>query len=67
MAAQDEDDVAVEPHSRLVDQVVGPAVKVAGEQFLAHLDGYTVEDLCQKAEESRVFSHHGAATVDFAI
>jgi Rrf2 family protein len=67
MAAQDEDDVAIEPHSRLVDQVVGPAVKVAGEQFLAHLDGYTIEDLCQKADERRVFSHPSAATMDFAI
>lgn len=67
MASQEEDDEAVEPHSRLVDQVVGPAVKAAGERFLVHLDAYTIEDLCQKAEERRVFANGSPATMDFAI
>jgi Rrf2 family transcriptional regulator, iron-sulfur cluster assembly transcription factor len=67
MAAQLEDDDFVEPESRLVDVVVGPAVKSAGETFLASLDNHTIEDLCQKADEKRVFSGSGAATVDFAI
>jgi Rrf2 family transcriptional regulator, iron-sulfur cluster assembly transcription factor len=47
--------------------VVGPAVKSAGETFLASLDTYSIEDLCQKADEKRVFSGSGAGTVDFAI
>ncbi len=67
MASQEDDEEAVEPHSRLVDQVVGPTVKVAGEHFLAHLDGFTIEDLCQKADENRVFSTHSPTTMDFAI
>jgi Rrf2 family transcriptional regulator, iron-sulfur cluster assembly transcription factor len=67
MAAQLEDDDFVEPESRLVDVVVGPAVKSAGETFLASLDTYSIEDLCQRADEKRVFSGSGAATVDFAI
>jgi Rrf2 family transcriptional regulator, iron-sulfur cluster assembly transcription factor len=67
MAAQLEDDDFVEPESRLVDVVVGPAVKSAGETFLASLDTYSIEDLCQKADEKRVFSGSGAGTVDFAI
>jgi Rrf2 family transcriptional regulator, iron-sulfur cluster assembly transcription factor len=67
MAAQLEDDDFVEPESRLVDVVVGPAVKAAGATFLANLDTHSIEDLCQKADEKRVFSGGGAATVDFAI
>jgi Rrf2 family transcriptional regulator, iron-sulfur cluster assembly transcription factor len=66
MAAQIGDDEAVEPHSKLVDEVVGPAVKAAGDRFLEHLDGYTIDDLCQRAEERRVFPGMGAAA-DFAI
>jgi Rrf2 family protein len=66
MASQEEEDVA-EPHSRLVDQVVGPAVKTAGERFLSHLDGFTIEDLCLKAEERRVFGSASAPAMDFAI
>ena len=66
MASQEEEDAA-EPHSRLVDQVVGPAVKAAGERFLSHLDGFTIEDLCLKAEERRVFGSANAAAMDFAI
>jgi hypothetical protein len=45
---------------------VGPAVKAAGDRFLEHLDGYTIDDLCQRAEERRVFPGMGAAA-DFAI
>jgi Rrf2 family transcriptional regulator, iron-sulfur cluster assembly transcription factor len=67
MTSQIEDEDFVEPESRLVDVVVGPAVKAAGESFLANLDAFTIEDLCQKADEHRVFSNGHAAMVDFAI
>ncbi len=56
-----------EPQSRLVDMVVSPAVKTAGEAFLASLDQFTVEDLCKQAETHAVFGGMGAANVDFAI
>jgi Rrf2 family transcriptional regulator, iron-sulfur cluster assembly transcription factor len=65
-SAPDEGDFN-EPESELVDIVISPAVRAAGSAFLATLDNYTVEDLCGKAEENRVFSNEGSAAVDFAI
>jgi Rrf2 family iron-sulfur cluster assembly transcriptional regulator len=54
------------PASRLVDQVVGPAVTRASDAFLSELDRITVEDLCRDAEGKLVFG--GApAGIDFAI
>lgn len=55
-----------EPHSRLVDEVVGPPVRKAGEAFLAELDRITVDDLCQAAAEKSVFGDTIAAS-DFTI
>jgi Rrf2 family transcriptional regulator, iron-sulfur cluster assembly transcription factor len=37
-------------HSRLVDDVVHPHVRIAGAAFLEHLDGITVDDMCKQAE-----------------
>jgi Rrf2 family protein len=68
MTAQSEDDTdAPEPESRLVDMVVSPAVRVAGETFLTSLDAYSIEDLCRQADEHRVFGGPGPAAADFAI
>ncbi len=66
MSATGEDDLPPLPHSKLVDQIVGPEVKAAGEAFLARLDGITVEDLCQAAETRQVFGD-GALAADFTI
>lgn len=54
------------PESRLVDEVVAPAVKTAGEAFLAALDQVTIDDLCRQAEERTVFGGV-PSSVDFAI
>ena len=54
------------PESRLVDEVVGPAVRSAGEAFLSALDEVTIDDLCRQAEEGAVFGGL-PASVDFAI
>lgn len=67
MAAQEDEDGAVEPQSMLVDHVVGPVVQAAGSKFLAHLDGCTIEDLCRAADDRRVFAGLLSATTDFAI
>ncbi len=66
MTATGEDNLPPLPESRLVSEVVGPAVSAASEAFLAELEGYTVETLCKQAEEGAVF---GAVptSVDFAI
>jgi Rrf2 family transcriptional regulator, iron-sulfur cluster assembly transcription factor len=54
------------PVSKLVDEIIGPAVKHASESFLRELDQITVEDLCRDAERKFVFG--GSATsIDFAI
>ena len=63
-AAVMEDEPA--PSSRLVDQVVAPAVGRASEAFLAELDEVTVEDLCRDAEGKLVFGGTPAG-IDFAI
>ncbi len=68
MAAQVEDEVDhPEPQSRLVDEVISPAVRMAGGQFLTSLDAYSVEDLCRHAEERRVFGANGTPAADFTI
>ena len=41
-------------HSRLLEKVVEPSVRKAGEPFLANLDAITVEDLCEAAEKAHV-------------
>jgi Rrf2 family transcriptional regulator, iron-sulfur cluster assembly transcription factor len=68
MASQTPEDVdQPEPESRLVDEVVSPAVKVAGAAFLASLDVYTIEDLCAQADMSSVFDDPVAPVADFTI
>lgn len=60
------EDEPLEPHSRLVAEVVGPPVRQAGEAFLARLDGLTIDDLCQSAQDKAVFD--GVARIaDFTI
>ena len=66
MTATGEDNLAPLPESRLVEEVVGPAVREASEAFLAELEGYTVEMLCKQAEDGAVFGGV-PASADFAI
>ena len=66
MTATGEDNLPPLPESRLVDEVVGPAVKAASEAFLAELENYTVESMCRQAEEQAVFGGV-PGSVDFAI
>jgi Rrf2 family protein len=66
MTATGEDDLPPLPHSRLVDEVVGPEVKAAGEAFLSRLDAISVDDLCKNAEQRKVFDG-GVLAADFTI
>ena len=66
MTVTGEDNLPPLPQSRLVDEVVGPAVKEASDAFLAELEAYTVEDLCKEAEERAVFGGV-PVSADFAI
>ena len=66
MTVTGEDSLTPLPESRLVDEVVGPLVQGATEAFLRALDGITVDDLCQEADQRGVFGGI-AATTDFTI
>ncbi|HYF53056.1 MAG TPA: Rrf2 family transcriptional regulator [Salinarimonas sp.] len=66
MTATGEDGLPPMPDSRLVDEVVGPAVKAASDAFLAKLDTITIDELCQRAEQGAVFGGTASA-LDFAI
>ena len=54
------------PQSRLIDEVVGPALRRATDAFLAELDSVTVEDLCRQSEQKLVFGEI-AQRADFTI
>ncbi len=66
MAAQEDEGLPPLPESRLVELVIEPSVKEAGEAFLERLDSVTVEDLCRDAETRSVFGDT-AAPMDFTI
>ena len=52
--------------SRLVGEVIGPVAAEAGQQFLASLEGISVDDLCKRAEAAAVFGPIEANS-DFTI
>src|SRR5271165_5979141 len=53
-------------NSLLLERVIDPTVRKAGETFLANLDAITVEDMCETAERAHVLEEE-KATGDFAI
>ncbi len=67
MTSQPLDEDHPEPESRLVDEIIAPAVKDAGTAFLKSLDTFTIEDMCHAAESRRVFANGSMQAVDFAI
>lgn len=66
LTATNEDGLPPLPQSRLVDEVVAPAIAAAGEAYLAALDAVTIDDLCNRAETGSVFGAIPAAA-DFTI
>jgi Rrf2 family iron-sulfur cluster assembly transcriptional regulator len=54
------------PRSRLVDEVIAPAIEQASEAFLSRLDSLTVDDLCKAAEQRAVLAGPSGG-VDFTI
>jgi Rrf2 family transcriptional regulator, iron-sulfur cluster assembly transcription factor len=67
MSSQGDDDVYPAPDSKLVDLVVAPSVRNAGDIFLTALDAITIDELCKSADEAKVFGVGAHETVDFAI
>jgi Rrf2 family iron-sulfur cluster assembly transcriptional regulator len=66
LTAGGDDGLPAAPESRLVTDIVAPAVQEASEAFLAQLDAVSVDDLCRRAEQRAVFDSLSAAA-DFAI
>ncbi len=66
MNEHQEDSSSPTPRSRLVSEVIGPAVHRASDAFLAELDAISVDDLCRNAEQLAVFTE-GAGHGDFTI
>lgn len=53
-------------HSKLLERVVEPSVRKAGEPFLTNLDAISVDDLCEAAEKAKVLEEE-KSNADFAI
>jgi Rrf2 family iron-sulfur cluster assembly transcriptional regulator len=52
--------------SRLLEKVIEPTVRKAGNTFLANLDAVTVEDLCSESTAAHILEDEKASG-DFAI
>jgi Rrf2 family transcriptional regulator, iron-sulfur cluster assembly transcription factor len=64
LSTADPDDVG--SRSKLLERVVEPSVRKAGESFLINLDAISVEQLCDDAEKAQVLEEEKAAG-DFTI
>ncbi len=64
LSTADPDDIG--SRSKLLEKVVEPSVRKAGESFLANLDAITVEQLCEEAERAQILEEEKASG-DFAI
>jgi Rrf2 family transcriptional regulator, iron-sulfur cluster assembly transcription factor len=53
-------------HSVLLERVIDPAVRRAGQTFLANLDLITIESMCETAENTHVLDDEKVSS-DFAI
>ena len=66
IGAANADPEEIGAQSKLLEKVIDPSVKKAGEPFLHNLDAITVEELCDAAEKAHVLEDE-KATADFAI
>ena len=64
LSTADPDDIGA--RSKLLDKVIEPSVRSAGEPFLANLDAISVEDLCESAEKAHILEDEKTGA-DFAI
>jgi Rrf2 family transcriptional regulator, iron-sulfur cluster assembly transcription factor len=64
LSTGDPDDLG--SNSVLLERVIEPAVRRAGETFLANLDAITVEQMCDTAEKTHVLDDEKVSG-DFAI
>ncbi len=67
VAEEFSDEDGADHASLLVQQVVEPALQIAGDNFLKALEAISVADLCRRSDEERVFSGSDARVADFTI
>jgi Rrf2 family iron-sulfur cluster assembly transcriptional regulator len=60
----DESDAKAE--SGFIENVISPIIEHAGEAFLGELEGVTIDDICRRAGEKKIFLDEGAKP-DFTI
>ena len=61
LSTADPDDIG--SRSKLLEKVIDPSVRKAGEPFLANLDAISVEDLCEDAEKAHVLDDEKSARI----
>ena len=54
------------PDCQLVKQVVAPIIEAAGQVFLDKLETITIDDICRRAEDLKLWDEKTAGA-DFAI
>ncbi|MBV8472882.1 MAG: Rrf2 family transcriptional regulator [Hyphomicrobiales bacterium] len=64
LSTADPDDIG--SRSKLLERVVDPNIRKAGESFLVNLDSITVEQLCEDADQAQILEEEKAAG-DFTI
>jgi Rrf2 family protein len=64
LSTADPDDI--NSRSKLLEKVVEPSVRKAGEPFLANLDAISIEDLCDAADKAHVLDEE-KTSADFTI
>ena len=64
LSTADPDDIG--SRSRLLDQIIDPSVRKAGESFLVNLDAITVEQLCEEADKAHILEEEKTVG-DFTI
>lgn len=53
--------------SQLVRKVVAPIIEAAGKVFLAELETITIDDICRRAEDLKLYEEEKEAGPDFTI
>jgi Rrf2 family iron-sulfur cluster assembly transcriptional regulator len=64
LSTADPEDVG--SRSKLLEKVIEPSVRRAGESFLANLDAISVEQLCEEAEKAQILAEERVSG-DFTI
>ena len=65
-AILNEESAGAKAESQFVENVISPIIEHAGEAFLGELEGVSIDDICRRAGEKKIFLDEGAKP-DFTI